>query len=72
MTTKKPWKPCTKAAELMEEHQNSDMQPANRTRTEPATRPPYPGWRNLGGGLPNNNSSQNNTNTNNSMVSEKK
>jgi hypothetical protein len=58
MTTKKPWQPFTKVAELMEEHQNTDSQPAKRTRTEQVNRPPYPGWRNLGGGLPANNTSQ--------------
>jgi hypothetical protein len=55
MADKPKWKPFTKADELLKEKQSNEALSTKRPRTETSTKPPYPGWRNLGGGIPNNN-----------------
>jgi hypothetical protein len=53
MSIKTKWQPFKKAAELMLEQQSMEFPNNKRVRVENGQPKPYPGWRNLGGGIPN-------------------
>jgi hypothetical protein len=59
MNCKPKWKPFTKAAELIKDREQMESHPVKRSRIESGKPIPYPGWRNLGDGLPSTNSSTN-------------